>query len=246
MENKTLLVIGASSDIGRALIARLAPRYTKIYAHYNAGVEAVQELQSQFGTKIIPVQADLLNAGAVSALTKQIAAEGVPDHIVHLAAPKCIQQRFHQTSPEDFQTALTCSLISFSSIIQPFISKMGKNGTGKIVVMLTAYTENVPPKFISPYVTAKYALLGLVRALAAEYAPKGVCVNAVSPEMMDTRFLEGMPELALEQARESSVMGRLLVPGDVVPTFEYLLSDSSDCVTGQNVLITGVKRSPKN
>ena len=83
-------------------------------------------------------------------------------------------------------------------ILQAFIPKMSKQNYGKIVFMLSAYLLGIPPKFQSPYITVKYALLGLMRNLASEYAAKGIMVNAVSPDMMETKFLSELPELIKE------------------------------------------------
>ncbi len=105
--------------------------------------------------------------------------------------------------------------------------------------MLTAYVIGVPPKFQSPYITVKYGLLGLMRNLAAEYAGKGITVNGVSPDMIETKFLSQIPELIIEQNAKNTPMGRNLRVEEVVPTFEYLLSDGADLVTGQNIGVTG-------
>lgn len=107
--------------------------------------------------------------------------------------------------------------------------------------MLSACTQNNPPKFMSAYVTAKYALLGLMKSLASDYAEKGICVNAISPDMIETKFLDGVPNAAVRMTAEKSVMGRLLNVDEVVPAFEFLLSDAADKITGQNIFITGVK-----
>ena len=87
--------------------------------------------------------------------------------------------------------------------------------------------------------TVKYALLGLMRNLASEYAAKGVMVNAVSPDMMETKFLSGLPELILEQNAKKNPLGRNIHVEEVTPTIEYLLSSASDIVTGQNIGVTG-------
>jgi len=124
-------------------------------------------------------------------------------------------------------------------ISQAFIPKMSKKNYGKIVFMLSAYLLGVPPKFQSPYVTVKYALLGLMKELAVEYASKGIMVNAVSPDMMETKFLSELPDLIKEQSAKNNPLGRNIYVKEVVPTIEYLLSSGSDAVTGQNIGITG-------
>ena len=78
-----------------------------------------------------------------------------------------------------------------------------------------------------------------MRNLAAEYAPKGITVNAVSPDMMETKFLSELPELIKEQSANKNPLGRNIYVDEVIPTIEYLLSSGSDVVTGQNIGITG-------
>lgn len=70
------------------------------------------------------------------------------------------------------------------------IPNMAKKKYGRIVFMLTSCTINNPPKYQSSYVTVKYALLGLMKALAVEYADRGITVNGVSPDMMETKFFQ--------------------------------------------------------
>ena len=89
-----------------------------------------------------------------------------------------------------------------------------------------------------PYVVSKYALLGLTKALAAEYAEKGICVNALSPEMVETRFLSEIPELIVAAAAEKSRRDRILTVSEVLPAIEFLLSEASDTVNGQNLQIS--------
>ena len=242
--SRTLLVIGASSDLGCRLIERNIDNYDKIAAHYFHGNENFNKMIKQHEGKIVPLQADLCSSDSVQSMINAINELNLaPDHVVHLAADKFKNVRFHQSARDDFTRALECSLISFAEILKPLLTQMAKNKYGKVVVMLSSVTcNNIPPKFLSPYIVSKYALLGLVRSLASEYGVKGINVNAVSPEMIDTKYLADLPEMLVEMNKENSVAGRNLDVDEVVPTIEYLLSNASDMVTGQNVLISGVKR----
>ena len=87
----------------------------------------------------------------------------------------------------------------------------------------------------------KYALLGLMKSLSVEYADKGIMVNGVSPDMIETKFLKDIPDLVIRQNAERSPLKRNLTIEDVVPTFDFLLSDAADTITGQNIGITGGK-----
>jgi len=239
-EKKVLLVTGASSDVGMQLIRNVGNNYTKIWANYNSSVSAIEMLRNEIGSHVTPIQADFSSLESTQALIDEIRNSGdYPDHIVHLSAPKARNLQFHKHSWDSYQNEVDTSLRSITMISQAFIPKMSKKNYGKIVFMLSAYLLGVPPKFQSPYVTVKYALLGLMKELAVEYASKGIMVNAVSPDMMETKFLSELPDLIKEQSAKNNPLGRNIYVKEVVPTIEYLLSSGSDAVTGQNIGITG-------
>ena len=239
----SILILGASSDLGCSFIERNYDKYDNIIAHYNSNRSRLDAMIEKSGNKIIPVRADLCDSESVHSFIEQIKALGIqPDNILHLAANKTHSVRFHQCSRQDFSSEMECSVISFAEITAAMIPYMAKKKRGRIVVMLTSCTCNEPPKFMSPYVVSKYALLGLVRSLAVEYAVKGINVNAVSPVMIDTQFNSDMPEMIIEMNREKCAAGRNLKVDEVLPTVEFLLSEGASMVNGQNILISGVKR----
>lgn len=237
---KVLLIIGASSDVGSALIKAVAEKYDIILSHYNQSEEIVENMRSELGDKIIPIQADLGVYESVVAMIEQIRILGyTPDHIVHIAAPKAVNLKFQKESEKTFGDAFFVCVQSLVIILQAFLPYMVKKKSGKIVLMLSSYTEGMPPRGQSAYVTVKYALLGLMKCLAVEYASKGITVNGISPDMIETNFLSEVPEMIIEMHAANSPMKRNLSVMDVVPTFEYLLSDHANMVTGVNLLITG-------
>ena len=241
MENtKTLLVTGASSEVGMALIKRVSGNYGRIWAHYRSSQEAVDGLVRDIGDKVLPVRADFSDVDSTGALIDTIISSGdLPDHIVHLSAIKAHSLQFHKQSWDSYQDEIDTSLRSIVMILKAFIPRMAKCGHGKIVFMLSSYLTGVSPKFQSPYITVKYALLGLMKNIAAEYAGKGITANAVSPYMMETKFLSDLPELIKEQSAKNSPLGRNLHVDEVIPSIEFLLSSGSDLVTGQNISVTG-------
>ena len=239
-EKKVLLVTGASSDVGYTLIRNVYRDYDRIWAHYNNSDAIVNDLARQCENVVIPIQADF---GDLESTRKLIDAindtDDIPNHVVHLSAPKAKNLQFHKCGWDDYQNGIDTSLRSIVMILQAFIPIMAKKKYGKVVFMLSAYVIGVPPKFQSPYITVKYALMGLMRNLAAEYAGKGISVNSVSPDMMETKFLSDLPGLIIEQNRKNNPLGRNITIEEIVPSIKYLLSDGSAVVTGQNIGITG-------
>lgn len=239
-KKKIMLVTGASSDIGTAMIREVYNEYDGIWAHFSKSEERIQQLKSELGEKILPIQADFANEQEVIKMVENIRADGrVPNNIVHLCAVPTVNQKFHKQIWADYQKGIDVSLRSIVIILQNFIPDMVKQKYGRIVFMLTSYVVGVPPKFQSPYVTVKYAEHGLMKNLASEYADKGITVNAVSPDMIETRYLDNIPHLIVEQNAERMPLKRNLKVDDVVPAFKYLLSDSSEYVNGLNLSITG-------
>ena len=240
--NKILLVLGGSSDMGQALIRRIHSNYDKIIVHYNKNSAAAEKLADELGDKISTVGADLNIAEDRCHLINFLSEENnQPCHVVNMVSPKFVYTRADKDDPNVFRNMIESSLFAFTEIMRPILKHMSKNRYGKIVIMLSAYTREFPPKYMSAYVTAKYALLGLMKSLAADYSGKGICVNGVSPDMTETKFLSEIPNAAIRMTADRSVMGRLLSVDEVAPTFEFLLSDAADKITGQNIFITGVK-----
>lgn len=241
-DKKCLLVLGASSEFGCKLIARVSENYDVILAHYCHSEGGLTELKRTLGEKLITLQADFLQKSDIETMIKSINDMSVsPLHIVFMTANKFRNVKFVKAKLDDYQDELDISLMALIQILEVFIPTMIKRKRGKIIVMLSSCTVNIPPRYISPYVVSKYALLGLVKALASEYSDKGITVNAVSPEMTETKFLSEIPDLIVEKNAQAMPIGRNLTVSDVVPAFEYLLSPGADCLTGQNLAITAGK-----
>ena len=239
---KVLLVLGASSDLGVSLIENVADNYDCVIAHYRRMSEKLEELQNRYKEKLICLKADFCSEKECEIMIDDIKDKGLtPTDIVHFSSSNAEQLRFHKQSWASFQRLIDTSLKSLVQVLTAFLPAMSKQKYGRIVIMLTSYTINMPPRYLSAYVTVKYALLGLVKSLAVEYASKGITVNGVSPEMIETKFLADTPELIVKNNAEASPLGRNLVTDDVVPAIKFLLSDGAACITGQNIAITGGK-----
>ena len=239
MSEKVLLITGASSDVGENLINKIYKDFDYIIAHHIGDDEKLLKWKEKLGEKIILLKGNFLDEDDTYKFVEDIKDTGkIPTHIVHLPAGKYENIKFTKIKWSKFSTDINITLRSLVIILNEFLPTMAMNKYGKIVVMLTSCTTNIPPKYVSSYVTSKYALLGLIKALANEYADKGIRINGVSPTMMDTKFLKSIPELIVKQNAMNSPTGSNLSVEEVTPMFEFLLSDKSDAITGQNIAIT--------
>ena len=242
MDERCIFITGASSDTAMSFLERNVQAYSHVYAHYNHGNDSFEAFCDKYSDRIIPVHADLLNTGEIYDILKVIKEKEIyPDHFIHIASDKMTGAKFHKRDFSDFSRGFQVSVGSAVILLNVFLAEMLKKKYGRIIFMLTSCTFGIPPKYQSAYVTSKYALLGLMKSLSTEYASKGITVNGVSPEMMDTRFLDGTPkkEVILKENAERNPLGRNIETADVIPVLEYLLSDAAQAVTGQNIGITG-------
>ncbi len=241
-ERETVLVVGASSDIGMEIIRQMATRRNSlVIAHYNQSLAKLTQLQqSLVGQVVVPIQADLAREAEVERFVTTVREQyPLPDKIVHLAAPKLEYVRFKDIRWDHFQRDLNVQLRSLVATLQAFLPAMAQRKRGKVVVVLSSVTLNIPPSAMAHYVTAKYAQLGLVRALASEFSAKRLNINAVSPTMVETAFLEKLPERMVEIAAAGNPFHRNATPRDVAGAVRFLLSADADYLTGVNLPITG-------
>ena len=237
--NNIFFITGASSDIGVALIESIKEECV-IIAHYNSNEKKLLDLQKRIEHKIIPIQADFSSNQSIIEMLDKIELEiGAPNKIIHLAASKFENISFKSTNWVDFQKEFSLSLGSIMQILNRFLPKMAKAKRGRVITMLSSVTLGMPPKALTQYTTVKYAIWGLMKALASEYANKKVTVNCISPSMVETQFLSNLDERIVKLTEESHPLKRNAVVGDIIPVILMLLSDDSAYINGVNIPITG-------
>ncbi len=237
----TLLVLGASADIGLEIIRQQAPTQDRILAHYHRSGAKLDQLRRELpGANLVPIQADLAQASELDALVAKLRELApLPDKIVHLPAPPLEYLRFKQLGWEHFQQYFDVQLRSLVAVLQAVLPEIARRKRGKVVVVLSSCTLGVPPGAMAHYVTAKYALWGLTRALAAEYSSQRLNINAVSPSMVETAFLRNVDERMVEITAGQAPFQRSASRQDVAGAVRFLLSAESDYITGVNLPVTG-------
>ena len=220
-------IIGASSDTGTAYMEHMLEKYPDacIYAHGGKRTERLNALKERYPFADIRVfKADLLKKEEREGLAASL--EGIAaDAFIFLPAGSFSYMRLKDAEEKRFTDAFSIQVLSFADIAKVLLPEMKKKG-GRVLVMLTEYvTMELPPKFMSDYIAAKYALLGLMKSAAAEYGGKSLKINAIAPSMIDTSFLKDMDPKIKEL--EIYKNGRILAPADLFKDMDELLSE--DC-----------------
>jgi 3-oxoacyl-[acyl-carrier protein] reductase len=233
-------VLGASSDIGIEFIKQVYGQYSCIIAHYNRDAEALQALKNDIGDRIMLLQSDFSDEENTRNFVNTIISENlIPTHIMHLPALKGTVSRFSKIGWNQFENRMCISVRSIVIILNKLLPHMAKRKQGKILFMLTVHTYQTPLKGCADYITEKYALLGLMKALAVEYANKGITVNGISPRAIETKFNSELPEFVIKQYAEGRASGMNLLVREIIPVMQFLLSDEANCITGQNIAMYG-------
>ncbi|MBQ9480430.1 MAG: SDR family oxidoreductase [Selenomonadaceae bacterium] len=235
------LLLGASSEVCVEFIRKHDWNADdRVVAQFNRNDSALIELKKNIPADMIIRQADFSSLDSTNAFVDFInERDFVPTHVLHAPAVPIDNKRFTEIDWADFDAQLNVQCRSFVLIMQSIIKKMAKAKRGKIIVTLSSYSIGVPPKFLSSYITAKYALMGLAKSLAVEYAPKNIQVNMISPSMMQTKFLEHVHPSIVEKSALDNPSKRNATAADAANLIEFLFSDESNFINGANIPIAG-------
>ena len=240
MGTEATLITGASSDIGCAIARSLLSRPAGpiVLAHSFASRQRLRLLQTEFGSKLQLLESDFSQRSSVEAMADQIASEhGTPAEIIHLPALPLTYERFTKFKWDRFEADIAIQVESAVILLQRFLPKMVKLPRARVLFVLSSVIHGVPPKFMSMYTIIKYMQLGLMRSLAAEYASSTVRINAISPSMVETRFLQEIPDVAVQMSASASPQGRNATTADLLGAIEFLLSPASDYIHGIDIPI---------
>lgn len=222
---KNVLIIGASSGIGKALALQLVKHEIRVFGTYNQSESASTENIDFHHLNVLDEELDL---------------SFVPDELHGLVyCPGSINLKpFHRIKPEEFAEDLQLQTIGAIKVIQQVLPKL-KSGKGSIVLFSTVAVQQ-GFNFHAQVAVSKGAIEGLTRALAAEFAPT-IRVNCIAPSLTDTPLAEKL--LNSDQKRETNAerhpLKRIGTSEDIANAVAFLLSEDSSWMTGQIMKVDG-------
>tara|TARA_Y100000817_G_C16856332_1_gene544156 strand:- start:2312 stop:3055 length:744 start_codon:yes stop_codon:yes gene_type:complete len=236
---QNILITGSNGGIGSSISQLLAKDNENLFLLYNKNNDKILELENTYDSVKI-IKTDISNSIELNNTLKNIISENSIDIFIHSPAYPIQHSDILKLSWEIFQEQLNLHLKSFFEISKFIVPQMKSNNYGKIISILTSYVVGKPPNLLADYVVAKHALLGMMKCMANELGPSGICVNSISPSMVDTPLTESLPK-KLKEIYQSQVPleKRLAKPIDVANIVQFLCSKNANYITGENILVSG-------
>jgi 2-dehydro-3-deoxy-D-gluconate 5-dehydrogenase len=240
LDGRTALVTGANTGLGQGIAIALAEAGADIVAVGRSAAPETGAHVAAAGRRFLDVHADLSStAPARAAVDAAINLNGRLDIIVNNAG---IIRRADSLDVEeaDWDAVIDTNLKSVFFLAQAAARHMAAHGGGKIIniASLLSFQGGIR---VPAYAASKSAVAGLTRALANEWAARGINVNAIAPGYFDTN---NTAALRADPVREPAILARIPAgrwgePGDLAGAAVFLASRASDYVHGVVLPVDG-------
>lgn len=226
------LVTGGNKGIGKAIALRLAASGADVTAT-GTDQSALDALKGE--ANVTAVALDLTDEAALDAFLKNV---GGFDILVNNAGINR-HALVGDLNLDDFDDIMRINVRGAVVLAKALVPGMAAKGWGR-VINITSIFSSVAKSARASYATSKFALAGFTKALALDYAAKGVLVNAVAPGFIGTEMTQRMlGEKGIAEMTAQVPVGRLGTPEEVANLVAFLASAENSFITGQNILIDG-------
>ena len=237
LENKNIIVTGASGGIGNAIIKQLNEAGANILAS-GTRIEKLEELKKKF-KNIKTLRFDISQSDKIEEFIDKATNElgGNLDCIINNAGVTQDNLAIRM-SIDEWQKVININLTSTFLMSKFAIKKMLKNKSGKIIniTSVVGHTGNLGQ---ANYTASKAGIVAMSKSLAIEYAKKNININCISPGFIKTAMTDKIDEKFKEAIISKIPSARLGEPEDIANAVLFLSSDQSNYINGETIHVNG-------
>lgn len=244
--SRVILVTGSSRGLGATIVQTLAKQGHRVIINYNKSKEKAESLATNIGEKqAVALQADVTNRIEVDRLinegTKYFGRIDVVinNALVDFKFDPEAQKSFADLEWADYEKQLTGTIQAAFNVTQSVIDQFIERKDGTVLSIGTNLYQN-PVVPYHEYTTAKAALIGFTRNLAAEVGEHGINANVVSGGLLKTTDASAVTtSKVFDLIAQSTPLRKVTTPQDVANMVAYLASEEARGITGQNITVDG-------
>lgn len=239
--NKTALITGGDSGIGRAVAIHFAMEGADVaiaYLDEGKDAEETKKLVEDTGRKCILFRGDISEKEFCDKIVKQtISRLGSLNILVNNAAQQYPQDDFLKISKQQLEKTFNINILPYFFLSQAALKNMKEGDTIINTSSVTAYRGS--PHLID-YSSTKGAIVTFTRSLSENLAPKKIRVNSVAPGPVWTPLIvSSFDEKEIRKFGQSVPMGRAGQPSEIAPAYVFLASEDASYITGQVIHVNG-------
>ncbi|MBH0155848.1 MULTISPECIES: 3-oxoacyl-[acyl-carrier-protein] reductase [Fictibacillus] len=241
LNEKSVLVTGASRGIGRAIALYFARNGAKVAVNYSGSEakanEVVNEIKENGGTAFA-IKADISSSEDVTNMVKTVVEEfGSLDVLVNNAGITR-DNLLMRMKEEDWDAVINTNLKGVFLTTKAVTRQMMKQRKGRIIniASIVGVSGNAGQ---ANYVAAKAGVIGLTKTAAKELSSRGITVNAIAPGFIETDMTGKLEEGIKSEMLRNIPLARFGQPDDIASAAAFLASDASSYITGQTLHVDG-------
>jgi 3-hydroxybutyrate dehydrogenase len=251
LDGKVALVSGARQGIGAAIVRAFVDEGARVAALVRTP-DQIAEVELPLLSGGICVSADITDEAACRVAVRECEQRlGACDVLVN-AAGIAVSAKFTDTDAETWRRVIATDLDGPYNLTRCVLPAMLARGSGALISIASIAGLKGAP-YVAAYTAAKHGLVGLMRALAAEYASSGVTFNCICPGYVDTPMTERTLENIMQKtgrSRDAALQalliaqgGRLIAPEEVAAVCLMLASDAGRSTNGEAIIVEGALRA---
>jgi len=240
LENKVVLVTGASRGIGQAIATALGEQGATIIgtATSDKGAEGISGYLAQAGISGQGMKLDVSDDESVAEVIGSITDQYGPVAVLVNNAGITRDNLLMRMKSEEWDSVINTNLTSLYRLSKAVVRGMMKARTGRIINIASVVGSSGNAGQTN-YSAAKAGMLGFTKSLAAELGSRGITVNAVAPGFIDTDMTRELADEQREALLRAIPLARLGQPQEIAAVVAFLVSDAAGYITGETIHVNG-------